>query len=297
MEEGRYAEARTTFDSGLALAQQTTSQREEAMLCCSLAELDIFEGELEQALARFAEAHALAVRMELLDTIELTTTSALWTAVLLDNRKAIQTWQQPLERPEPLQQLQARGRLALAHSLLLLQRPAPDLDTLADLTAVATTAEHIMIAPERACLALLHATLAFTREGWAGAAAAWERFEAQAASLPETLLRCFVQPYRTVFVAAAGSSRLARRLVARSSNAPTPASDSKPVPIARADGLTAREIEVLRLLAEGLTNAEIARRLVISRRTVDWHLSSIYGKLDVSSRSAATRHAIDHGLV
>jgi DNA-binding CsgD family transcriptional regulator len=52
-------------------------------------------------------------------------------------------------------------------------------------------------------------------------------------------------------------------------------------------GLTAREVEVLGLVAEGMTNAEIADRLVVSRRTVDHHVSSILTKLDVSSRAGA----------
>jgi predicted ATPase/DNA-binding CsgD family transcriptional regulator len=62
-------------------------------------------------------------------------------------------------------------------------------------------------------------------------------------------------------------------------------------------GLTAREIEVLRLMALGLTYAQIAEKLVISPRTADAHLRSIYGKLGVTSRHAATRYAIDHKLV
>jgi DNA-binding NarL/FixJ family response regulator len=61
-------------------------------------------------------------------------------------------------------------------------------------------------------------------------------------------------------------------------------------------GLTPREIEVLRLVAKGLTDAEVANRLYISPRTVSQHLRSVYGKLDVSSRSAATRFAIEHNL-
>src|SRR5439155_21807336 len=64
----------------------------------------------------------------------------------------------------------------------------------------------------------------------------------------------------------------------------------------RADGLTAREIEVLGLVAEGLTDAEVAQRLVVSLRTVHAHLRAIYRKLDVRSRSAATRYALEHGL-
>ena len=62
-------------------------------------------------------------------------------------------------------------------------------------------------------------------------------------------------------------------------------------------GLTGREVEVLRLLAMGLTNAQIAERLVISLLTVKAHVRSIYSKLDVTSRSAATRYAMEHELV
>ena len=61
-------------------------------------------------------------------------------------------------------------------------------------------------------------------------------------------------------------------------------------------GLSAREVEVLKLVAEGLTNAQVARRLFLSPRTVDTHLTSIYHKLGVSSRAAATRFALDHDL-
>ena len=60
-------------------------------------------------------------------------------------------------------------------------------------------------------------------------------------------------------------------------------------------GLTAREAEVLRLVAEGLSNAEVAERHDLSPRTVNGHLTAIYGKLGVASRSAAVRFALDHG--
>jgi DNA-binding CsgD family transcriptional regulator len=62
-------------------------------------------------------------------------------------------------------------------------------------------------------------------------------------------------------------------------------------------GLTVREIEILGLLAAGLSYATIAQQLVISPHTVNRHLSSIYTKLNVNSRHAATRLAIDHRLV
>jgi predicted ATPase/DNA-binding CsgD family transcriptional regulator len=62
-------------------------------------------------------------------------------------------------------------------------------------------------------------------------------------------------------------------------------------------GLTVREVEVLRLVAEGLTDAQVAEKLYISLRTVNAHLRSIYAKLGVSSRSAATRYAVENELI
>jgi len=61
-------------------------------------------------------------------------------------------------------------------------------------------------------------------------------------------------------------------------------------------GLTSREVEVLGLVAVGMTNAQTAKELFVSIRTVETHLTSIYHKLGVSSRAAATRFALEHGL-
>jgi predicted ATPase/DNA-binding CsgD family transcriptional regulator/tetratricopeptide (TPR) repeat protein len=63
------------------------------------------------------------------------------------------------------------------------------------------------------------------------------------------------------------------------------------------DGLTAREVEVLRLVAQGLTDEQVAEQLVISRHTVNSHLKAIYGKLGISSRSAATHYALQQHLL
>jgi DNA-binding NarL/FixJ family response regulator len=79
---------------------------------------------------------------------------------------------------------------------------------------------------------------------------------------------------------------------------PTPAAIAPPQqPPTSPFGLTARELEVLRLLAQGLSDAQIAEQLVISPRTVNHHTTSLYSKLGVSSRAAATHAALEQHLL
>jgi AraC family transcriptional regulator len=79
---------------------------------------------------------------------------------------------------------------------------------------------------------------------------------------------------------------------------PEPVSEAlQPSSLTSPNDLTAREMDVLRLLAQGLTSAQMAERLVIGLVTVNSHVRSIYSKLGVTSRSAATRYAIEHHLL
>lgn len=73
--------------------------------------------------------------------------------------------------------------------------------------------------------------------------------------------------------------------------APTSGRAARPFP-----ELTDREIEVLRLVADGLTNADIARRLVLSERTVRNHISNVFAKLQVADRAQAVVRARRAGL-
>jgi len=73
-----------------------------------------------------------------------------------------------------------------------------------------------------------------------------------------------------------------------------PSPPSAPEPTA---DLTSREVEVLELVATGMTSAQVATQLFLSTRTVDTHLTSIFHKLGVTSRAAATRFALEHGLI
>jgi DNA-binding NarL/FixJ family response regulator len=63
------------------------------------------------------------------------------------------------------------------------------------------------------------------------------------------------------------------------------------------NSLTAREVEVLRLVAQGLSDAQVAQTQIISPRTVNAHLRSIYSKLNISSRRGATLFALEQHLI
>ena len=94
----------------------------------------------------------------------------------------------------------------------------------------------------------------------------------------------------------------ARRCLAPPSATSAPSPPTRPWPLSWnrppcPAGLTAREVEVLRLVASGRSNPQIAADLTLSEKTVARHLSNIFGKLDVGSRTAAAAYAFEHGLV
>jgi DNA-binding NarL/FixJ family response regulator len=82
--------------------------------------------------------------------------------------------------------------------------------------------------------------------------------------------------------------------LAQSVSAPT---RREPVPAVDAPELTRREFEILRLVAEGHSNSQLARMLWVTEQTVKFHLSNIYRKLDVANRTEASRWAQLHGLL
>jgi DNA-binding NarL/FixJ family response regulator len=92
-------------------------------------------------------------------------------------------------------------------------------------------------------------------------------------------------------VAVAAACELAETLMALTSKSTVAAS-----PEGWPGGLSEREVEVLRLVARGRTNAEVAADLFISRRTVDSHMRRIYDRLGLDTRADVVRFAIEHGL-
>lgn len=99
---------------------------------------------------------------------------------------------------------------------------------------------------------------------------------------------------RALHQAVAGHMTLAAPLQARLLAAAAPA--DLPVRIELPDGLTAREGEVLGLIAAGFTNREIAERLVVSEATVKTHVNHLFAKINARDRAAAINYAIEHGL-
>ena len=136
------------------------------------------------------------------------------------------------------------------------------------------------------------------RGDYAGAAAAWERLgrpfdRARALRLAGGVER--LEQARAIFARlgaahelALTEARAAARRDVRIARGPRPSTRHAP------GGLTARELEVARLLADGLTNAGLARELVISERTAAHHVSSILFKLDLASRTQVAAWMLEH---
>ncbi|MGH3369044.1 MAG: response regulator transcription factor, partial [Nocardioidaceae bacterium] len=72
---------------------------------------------------------------------------------------------------------------------------------------------------------------------------------------------------------------------------------ARPPQVARPSGLTEREVDVLRLIARGLSNKEVAAHLGISAKTVGHHVEHVYAKAGVTTRAGATLFAMEHHLL
>ena len=137
---------------------------------------------------------------------------------------------------------------------------------------------------------------------WGAAEALFEKIEAVYAYVPDRSLHRSQVTARSLIEEAAWEAAWAEGRTMSPEQAIAYALDHSATPETASPetypaGLSAREADVLRLIATGLTNAEVAEKLFLSSRTVEWHLSSIYRKLGLHSRSEATRFAAEQGLL
>jgi ATP/maltotriose-dependent transcriptional regulator MalT len=210
--EGRYQDAEFAFTTGLALAEETSQRREEALTLCSLAELNTLRGELDTALDRFRQAHSLAQRLSVPTIMAAAAVGGLWAAALQGDEATAESWRASIPA-EPNLEPAVAGRQLLAERLLRDRAGNQWREANPALAAIETP--EVLSVPERAFLWLLQAGAAFERDGWEGAAALWREFAQLAPQVAEPLLNAFAETNRPLLEAATGSSPLAQELLAR----------------------------------------------------------------------------------
>ncbi|HLZ60541.1 MAG TPA: tetratricopeptide repeat protein [Ktedonosporobacter sp.] len=317
LDQGKYQQARTLIKEGLALSRQVGDNWETARSLWLLALAQLFQGNIVKAQRLFEESLALSREMN-------DKRGSAYSLVMLGYVAYFQGQQSHMYAlmQEALAFHKATGdRRGLAEALHGLGWA-----TLARGDAVAAQdlfEESLVIlrALDRKwflTLALDGLAAAVAMQGQAAwGAKLWGAAEALREGIGATVSPVIQAPYEPFLMAAraqlseqefAAGWAAGRALVV--DTVPSEALFSAPESVMKAAlprvsvgvvkypaGLTAREVEVLRWVTLGLTDIQVAEKLVISPRTVSTHLTSIYNKLGVSSRSAATRFAMEHHLV
>jgi predicted ATPase/DNA-binding CsgD family transcriptional regulator len=320
MEEGNHERARVLGEESLELSRQANEVQGIVWSLLTLAIAATLRAEYELAERWYAEGMSLARELDSAYARFLFLQNWGWTALLRgDPARATLLIEEAVE----LARERRRGFMGL------LSRPLNDLGWAALLggelkKAQAQFGENLTLSKKRGD----RGTLLMSLEGLACVAGA-EGYAFQAATLfgaAEALMevidyrlvpqeRAVLEPYRARVRSrlgeaaweeavaeggALGMDQAATYALSKEkpSEPPSPATSQPPVS-SRPEhpaGLSPREAEVLRLVADGLTSAQIATELFLSPRTVDTHLTSIYQKLGVNSRAAATRFALEHDL-
>ncbi len=204
--EGRYHDAESAFTTGLALAQEMGQQREEALILCSLAELDTLRGELAAAQDRFRQAYGLAQRLGVPGLLAAAAVGGFWAAALQGDHAGANSWREAVPADVPLEPA-TLGRQALAESLIRCREGA------AGATLPETVTPEVLSVPERAYFVMLRAASALEAHGWEAVAGQWREFTRLAAQVAEPLLLAFASAHQPLLEAAAASSPLARELL------------------------------------------------------------------------------------
>jgi DNA-binding CsgD family transcriptional regulator/tetratricopeptide (TPR) repeat protein len=321
MEQGDHERARALGEESLALSRQANEVQGIVWSLLTLAIAATLGADYERAERLYAEGLRLARELDSAYARFLFLQNWGWTALIRgDPARATLLIEEAVE----LARERRRGFMGL------LSRPLDNLGWAALLgselgRAKAQFGENLTLSKKRGD----RGTLLMSLEGLACVAGA-EGFALQAARLfgaAEALMevidyrlvpqeRAVLEPYRARVRSGLGEAAWEKAVAEggalgldqatayalseeKPSEPPSPAASQLPVSSTpeHPAGLSPREVEVLRLVAEGLTNAQVAQRLFLSPRTVQRHLNSIYHKLGVSSRTVATRFAIEHGLL
>jgi DNA-binding CsgD family transcriptional regulator len=211
-----------------------------------------------------------------------------WSGCMLWRSEGQALWAEYYRRGGDAAQARTHAERALIHAteprqplaLLAAHRLLGELDT--DARLFATAAQHLdtSLALADACAAPFERALTLLALA-----------QLRATTGDSDMARQCVDAVRTICVPLGATPTLARAdALAARLDAAHAALTSYPA------GLSVREVEVLRLVAQGLSNPQVGERLFLSRRTVEQHLRSIFNKTGVPSRVAAARWADEHGL-
>lgn len=310
--QGEYARSRTLFEESLSMNRELGNKRGIAILLMELAGT-LFVSQGDHARVRLLLEEALALYKEVGDKEGLAASLCLTGQIALSEGDAVAAHRLAEESQGLYREMMHRH--GIASSLALLARVAV---FQGDYTAARSLYEEsLALAREVGHKELIASGL----EGMASVVAvqgepAWAT---QLWGAAESLRIASGMPLAPVERAgyeqavAAARDRLGERLFAAGwaegrnvtpeqalaaqgqKPAPSPARTVTPAPGYPA-GLTAREVEVLRMVAKGLTNAQIAKALVLSEKTVATHLTHIFNKTNTENRAAAVAFAMRHGL-
>lgn len=275
LNQGDHAAARSRLEEALALGRELGDRTLVAVSLNSLGELARDQGDDARAAARYEES--LALRRELGDKGDIA--SPLHNLGYVALRQGDQT----------------RAAALFRESLILTREAANDEGIALCLMGLASVSA-AMRQLERAARLFGAAERLFEARGAVLNRPDRAEYERNVAAVRSALSTArFAQAW------AEGRAMTVEQAVAYALALPTSAAERLPAYAVKTAynpaGLTVREIEVLGLVAQGLSDAQVAEKLVISPRTVTTHLTSIYRKLGTASRAEAVRRAAEYGLV
>lgn len=310
-QEGKYADARALYEESLALHRELGDKRAIATTLLRLANM-FFVSRGDQATLRSLLEEGLALFRELGEKEGIANSYVLEGRLALDQGDAA-TAHTRLEESIMLYR-EIGHRKALAESLAILARVVM---VQGDGAAARTLYEEsLTLARELNHLWLIASCL----EGWATLVAEQGQFAwaAQLWGAAESLRTTIGVPLPAVeradyerAVAAAraalqegifaarwaeGRSMSPEQAIAAQGKIVSPPATASTAPATYPAGLTPREVEVLSLVVLGMTNTQIAHKLIVSEKTVATHLTHIFNKTNSENRAAATAFAIRHGL-